>query len=158
MGRSGVITPVAMLKSVNIGGVTVKNASLHNYDEVIKKDIRVGDTVFVERAGEVIPEITASVPELRDGTETPVFPPETCPACGSPLERDEGKVAFFCPNKTRCPAQIQGQWETFVGKHAMNIDGLGTEKIAFLIQNGFVTDIPSLYHLKDYYDALVTLE
>lgn len=158
VGRSGIITPVAVLQSVNIGGVTVKNASLHNYDETAKKDIRVWDMVFVERAGEVIPEITASIKELRNGTELPIIAPQNCPACGTPLEQDEGKVAIFCPNKTFCPAQIQGQWETFAQKYAMNIDGLGTERIAFLLQNGFITDIVSLYHLHEHYDTLTTLE
>lgn len=106
VGRTGTVTPVANLEAVDVGGVVVRRATLHNYDELAKKGVREGDGVFIMRAGEVIPEIVSVLVELRDGTERIVTPPEVCPVCSTTLEQDEGKVAIFCPNK-HCPAKIQ---------------------------------------------------
>ncbi len=113
--RTGTVTPVANLEGVNVSGVIVRRATLHNYDELAKKWVREGDSVFIMRAGEVIPEIVSVITEVRDGSEKVIFPPEHCPICSTQLEQDEGKVAIFCPNK-HCPAKIQWQLEMFVGK------------------------------------------
>ena len=101
----------------------MRRATLHNYDELGKKDIREGDSVYIVRAGEVIPEVVMSIPEARTGTERYIFPPTLCPICLTPLRKETDKVALLCPNR-HCPAQIQGRFETFVGKQGLNIDGL----------------------------------
>lgn len=123
VGRTGTVTPVANLYPVEVTGVVVRRATLHNYDELLKKDVRVGDTVFIMRAGEVIPEIVSVVASVRDGTEAEVLVPTFCPVCNTLLEQESGKVAIFCPNQF-CPAKIQGQFEMFVSKQGLNIDGL----------------------------------
>ena len=115
VGRTGTVTPVANLEAVEVTGVIVKRATLHNYDELAKKDVRVGDSIFIMRAGEVIPEVVSVITEVRTGSEEKVFPPISCPVCSTRLEQDEGKVAIFCPNR-HCPAKIQGQLEMFVSK------------------------------------------
>lgn len=115
VGRTGTVTPVANLEPVEVTGVIVRRATLHNYDELGKKDVREGDSVFVMRAGEVIPEVVSVITEVRTGNEEKILPPEFCPVCSTHLEQDEGKVAIFCPNR-HCPAKIQGQLEMFVSK------------------------------------------
>ncbi len=122
VGRTGVITPVAQVEPVNIMGVTVKNATLHNYDEVEKKDLKIGDWVFIHRAGEVIPEIIAPISESRDGTEQPIIPPKNCPVCGSDTYKEGDKVALLCSNPA-CPARETQGLEWFVSKHGVDIDG-----------------------------------
>lgn len=121
-GRTGIVTPVAILEPVNVTGVTVSRATLHNYDELRAKDIMIGDEVFIVRAGEVIPEVVSVISEARDGSQKIVEIPTFCPSCQTPLTQDVGKVAIYCPNRAGCPAQIQGKMETFVSKHAMNIE------------------------------------
>ena len=115
VGRTGTVTPVANLEPVEVTGVIVKRATLHNYDELAKKDVRVGDSVFIMRAGEVIPEVVSVITDVRTGSEEKVLSPILCPVCSTKLEQDEGKVAIFCPNR-HCPAKIQGQLEMFVSK------------------------------------------
>lgn len=106
VGRTGTVTPVANLEPIEVTGVMVKRATLHNYDELTKKDVRIGDSVFVMRAGEVIPEIVSVLTEVRDGSEKVVKIPEHCPICHTKLKQDEGMVAIYCPN-SHCPAKIQ---------------------------------------------------
>ncbi len=155
--RTGTVTPVANLEAVDVGGVVVRRATLHNYDELMKKWVRVGDYVFIMRAGEVIPEIVSVLTELRDGSEKIVNPPENCPICQTQLEQDDGKVAIFCPNK-HCPAKIQGQLEMFVGKQGFNIDGCWVKQIELLLELGWITDFVSVFHLRNYREQFFTLE
>lgn len=114
VGRTGIITPVAILEPVNVGGVTVSRATLHNYDELAKKGVMEGDRVFIVRAGEVIPEVIGPITEVRDGSEKTIFPPTACPSCGTFLAQDEGKVALYCPARATCPAQTSGALKAFV--------------------------------------------
>jgi DNA ligase (NAD+) len=132
VGRTGTVTPVANLEAVDVGGVVVRRATLHNYDELTKKWVRVGDYVFIMRAWEVIPEIVSVIIEVRTGSEEVVVPPEICPICSTHLEQDDGKVAIYCPN-IHCPAKIQWQLEMFVWKQGMNIDGLGVKQIELFL-------------------------
>lgn len=157
VGRTGTVTPVANLEPVEVTGVIVKRATLHNYDELSKKWVREWDYVYIIRAGEVIPEIVSVISEVRSGEEKEVFPPEICPICGTNLEQEEGKVAIFCPNK-HCPAQIQGRLEVFVWKQGLNIDGLGTKQIELLLELGWITDFASIFHLHTYRERFFELE
>ena len=147
VGRTGIITPVATLTPVNIGGVTISRATLHNADEIARKDIRVGDTVFVERSGEVIPEVIKPVVEKRTGKEKVFKMPENCPACGSSLVRKERESAWRCEN-LQCSPQVQRRIEHFVSRNAMDIEGLGEKVIAQLIDAGLIKDFTDLYWLK----------
>ncbi|MEZ0396061.1 MAG: NAD-dependent DNA ligase LigA [Anaerolineales bacterium] len=146
VGRTGVLTPRAVLEPVEIGGVIVRNATLHNFDYIAEKDIRVGDRVLVKRAGEVIPYVIGPVPEVRTGAEQPYQPPETCPACGQPVEHFEGEVAWYCVNAA-CPAQLVRNVEHFVSKGAMDISGLGIKIVEKLIETGLVKDVADIYYL-----------
>ncbi|MCI0469144.1 MAG: NAD-dependent DNA ligase LigA, partial [Nitrospirae bacterium] len=128
VGRTGVITPVALLEPVRIGGVTVSRSTLHNWDEIERKDIRVGDYVIVERAGEVIPHVVTVITEKRSGKESQVLIPDKCPVCGSQVMREEEKVAVRCIGLD-CPAQIQERIRHFAGRSAMDIEGLGEKNV-----------------------------
>jgi len=148
VGRTGAVTPVANLFPVQLAGTVVKRASLHNADIISTLDVRIGDTVFVEKGGEIIPKITGVRLDLRPPEATPVnFPPE-CPECYTVLVRSEGESAWYCPNRSGCPPQIKGRLEHFINRKAMNIDTLGEGKIEILYDNGFVRDIADLYDLK----------
>jgi DNA ligase (NAD+) len=147
VGRTGVITPIAALSPVNIGGVTVSNASLHNMDEIERKDIRIGDEVLVERAGDVIPYVLRSFPERRTGTERKFTMPEHCPRCGGRVRREEEEVYYRCLN-VACPTKLEGGIKHFAGKHALDIDGLGDKLVHQLVETGLVKDLADLYHLK----------
>ena len=153
VGRTGVLTPVAVLDPVKIGGVTVSRATLHNADEVKRKDVREGDTVIVQRAGDVIPEIVAPVPSKRTGKEREFAMPETCPVCGSGIIRDtsgeKGKqgVMYRCVNMA-CPAILKEQIYHFASKDALDIDGLGRKIIQQMVDRGLVRDVSDLYTLK----------
>lgn len=157
VGRTGTVTPVANLEAVEVTGVIVRRATLHNYDELIKKDVREGDMVFVMRAGEVIPEIVSVLTEVRTGAEKPVVIPSLCPVCHTPLRQDDGKVAIYCPNP-HCEAKIQWRFEMFVSKQGMNIDGLGTKQIELFLDLGYVTDFASLFRLSSYREDIFKLE
>jgi DNA ligase (NAD+) len=146
VGRTGTLTPVALLKPVEVGGVTISRATLHNADEVARKDIRVGDTVKVERAGDVIPAIAERVPVLGEQRRTPFCMPDHCPVCGSTVGR-EGAY-FYCTGQSVCGAQIKGTIEHFASKHALNIDGLGKKTVAQLIDKQLVQSLADLYRLK----------
>ncbi len=147
VGRTGVLTPYAVLEPVEIGGVVVERATLHNFDYIAEKDIRVGDRVLVKRAGEVIPYVIGPVPEVRTGAEQPYRPPATCPACGQPVEHFEGEVAWYCVNAA-CPAQLVRNVEHFVSKGAMDISGLGIRIVEKLIEAGLVGDVADIFLLR----------
>jgi len=147
VGRTGVLTPYAVLEPVEIGGVVVERATLHNFDYIAEKDIRPGDRVLVKRAGEVIPYIIGPVTEVRSGAEKPYAPPSACPACGQPAEHFEGEVAWYCVNAA-CPAQLVRNVEHFVSKGAMDITGLGIKIVEKLIETGAVKDVADIYTLK----------
>lgn len=146
VGRTGVLTPRAALEPVEINGVVVKNATLHNFDYIAEKDIRPGDRVLVKRAGEVIPYVIGPVTDSRNGAEQPYIPPSTCPACGQPVEHFEGEVAWYCVNAA-CPAQLVRNVEHFVSKGAMDITGLGIKIVEQLIAARLVRDVADLYLL-----------
>ncbi|WP_413666268.1 NAD-dependent DNA ligase LigA [Mucilaginibacter sp. Mucisp86] len=147
VGRTGAVTPVANLKPVLLAGTTVKRATLHNANEIIRLDLHEGDTVFVEKGGEIIPKIISVNPEKRKADAVPVVYRTTCPACDTPLERKEGEAAFYCPNDEGCPPQIVGKMQHFIGRKAMNIDGLGDETIETLYNKGFISHISDIYEL-----------
>jgi len=155
VGRTGVLTPEAQLKAVSIGGVVVRQATLHNFDFIRDKDIRVGDQVLIKRAGEVIPYILASLPEKRDGSQVPFAIPTHCPSCGSAVEKDPEQVAYYCPNAS-CPAQLTRNVENFASRGAMDIAGLGEQIVAQLSKEGLVHSAVDLYSLKK--EDLLTLE
>jgi DNA ligase (NAD+) len=157
VGRTGTVTPVANLEAVDVGGVVVRRATLHNYDELSKKWVRIWDSVFIMRAWEVIPEIVSVITEVRDGSEVVVDIPTICPICSTRLDQDEGKIAIFCPN-THCSAKIQGQLEMFVGRQAMNIDGLGPRQIEDFIRQGWITDFASVFQLWRWATDMLGLE
>lgn len=146
VGRTGALTPVANLKPVALAGVIVSRATLHNEEEIQRKDIRVGDMVVVQRAGEVIPEIVEVVFLERTGEELPFEMPTVCPVCGTHVVRLEGEVVTRCPN-INCPARIQQALEHFVGRNAMNIDGLGERQLAQLVRHDLVRDAADIYSL-----------
>ncbi|MFC0516972.1 NAD-dependent DNA ligase LigA [Mucilaginibacter angelicae] len=147
VGRTGAVTPVANLKPVLLAGTTVKRATLHNANEIIRLDLHEGDTVFVEKGGEIIPKIISVNPEKRKADAVPVVYRTTCPACDTLLERKEGEAAFYCPNDEGCPPQIVGKMQHFIGRKAMNIDGLGDETIETLYGKGFIGHISDIYEL-----------
>lgn len=146
VGRTGALTPVAHLEPVEIGGVLVKRATLHNQDEIRKKDIRELDTVIVQRAGDVIPEVVKAIKEKRNGSEMIFTMPSLCPVCGTGVVKRQGEAVLRCPNPN-CPAQVRGAFRHFVSKGAMNIDGLGDRIITQLIEKGLVNEVADLYSL-----------
>lgn len=146
VGRTGALTPVAHLEPVELGGVLVSRATLHNQEEIDRKDIRERDRVIVQRAGDVIPEVVKTVFSKRTGNETKFVMPDACPACGSKIEKKPGEVVARCPN-VNCPAQIRGSIRHFVSKGGMNIDGLGDKLVFKLMDKGLVKDESDLYAL-----------
>lgn len=147
VGRTGTITPVAALRPVKIGGVTVSRSTLHNWDEVERKDIRIGDTVVIKRAGDVIPNVVAVIKEKRTGTERKFPPPRACPVCGSTVVRDEGGVAFRCIG-LNCPAQVLEKIIHYASRGAMDIEGLGEKNVELLYSRGLIKNFVDLYKLK----------
>lgn len=148
VGRTGAITPVANLKAVFLAGSTVRRATLHNADQIEKLDLRIGDTVFVEKGGEVIPKITSVDLKKRSKNSVPVIYIKKCPVCNTKLERKDGEAQHYCPNITGCPPQIKGRIEHFISRRAMNIDSLGEGKIEMLFDNELIKDPSDLYSLK----------
>jgi DNA ligase (NAD+) len=142
-----VLTPTAILEPVFIGGVTVKQASLHNYDLIAEKDIRIGDRVIVKRSGDVIPYVVGPVEAARTGNETQIEPPTTCPICQSPVERIEGEVAYYCTNPA-CPERVARNIEFFVSRGALDIAGLGERGVRQLLDAGLITDEADLFSLQ----------
>ncbi len=153
VGRTGAVTPVAELEPVLLAGTTVKRATLHNEDEIERLDLRIGDTVYVEKGGDIIPKITG-VDKERRAKDIQVFRiPDRCPVCGETLHRPEGEAVRRCVNKA-CPAQVQKSIEHFASRGAMDIDGLGESIVNLLISNGFIHDPGDLYNLKEKFDVL----
>lgn len=148
VGRTGAITPVANLDPVQLSGTVVKRASLHNADIINQLDLHIGDKVYVEKGGEIIPKITGVETSIRDLFAEKVEFITVCPECGTPLVRDEGEAAHYCPNEANCPPQIKGKMTHFVSRKAMNIDGLGEETIDLIYRNGLAKNIADLYTLK----------
>ncbi|MFN8177349.1 MAG: NAD-dependent DNA ligase LigA [bacterium] len=155
IGRTGIATPVAELSPVVVGGSTVRRATLHNLDEIRRKDIRPGDTVLVEKGGEVIPKVAAVLLDKRPKGSKPWRFPRRCPACGTKLVRDEEEVAYRCVN-VACPAQLEGRLEHFASRGAMDIEGLGTKLVTQLVAKGLVKDVGDVYSLR--FEDVVALE
>jgi DNA ligase (NAD+) len=147
VGRTGVITPFAIFEPIKIGGVTVTRSTLHNWDEIERKDIRIGDTVIVERAGDVIPHVIGVIKEKRTGKEKKVPIPERCPVCGAKAVREEGEVAVRCIGIS-CPAQVQERIIHFASRQAMDIEGLGEKNVELLYSKGLIKTFVDLYKLK----------
>jgi DNA ligase (NAD+) len=146
IGRTGKVTPTAQLEPVFLGGVTVVNASLHNYDQIAKLDVRLGDTVIVKRSGEVIPYVIGPVTAARDGSEAPILPPETCPFSGDAIVQLDGLVDYYCPNPF-CPERVFRSIEFFVSRGAMDIEGMGPQTVKTLIEKGFIQDEGDIFYL-----------
>lgn len=147
VGRTGTLTPVAHFDPVVLAGTTVKRATLHNYDDLARKDVRVGDTVVVEKGGDVIPKVVRVVVEKRRRGAPPFRMPEKCPVCGDPVVKEEGEVATRCVNPA-CPAVVREALRHFCGRRAMNIEGLGDKLVDQLVTAGLLTDVASIYELK----------
>ena len=148
VGRTGAITPVAQLKPVEISGTVVKRASVHNEDQIKKLDLRIGDQVFVEKGGEIIPKVTGVLLDKRNKSSQSFNFITHCPECNNQLIRDEGEAQHYCPNTDGCPPQIKGKMIHFIGRKQMNIDGIGSETIDLLYSEGLVRNIADLYELK----------
>jgi DNA ligase (NAD+) len=155
VGRTGVLAPTAVLEPVELGGVVVRNATLHNYDEIAKKDIRLGDTVLIKRAGDVIPYVIGPIVESRDGSQQVIEPPTHCPFCGEAVKRADGEVAIYCDNP-QCPEQLVRRVDYFVSRSAMDIDNFGGKTAVLLIQLGLIHDVADIYSLQR--DDLLALE
>ncbi len=156
VGRTGAITPVANLEPVLLSGTVVKRATLHNADVIQNLDLHLGDVVFVEKGGEIIPKIIRVDLASRHPLNERVSFITHCPECNTPLVRQEGESAWYCPNETGCPPQLKGKLEHFIGRKSMNIDGLGSETIDLLFQNKLINDVADLYDLKG--DDLISLD
>jgi DNA ligase (NAD+) len=156
VGRTGAVTPVANLKPVSLGGTIVKRASLHNQDQIEKLNLFLGDTVFIEKGGEIIPKVVGVNTSKRDSSFVPVAFIDTCPDCGFQLERKSGEAQHYCPNEENCPPQIKGRLEHFISRKAMNVEGLGSETIDLLFEKGLVHSIIDLYDLS--FDQIVNLD
>lgn len=146
VGRTGVLTPYAILEPVEVGGVTVRQATLHNFDYIAEKDIRIGDRVLLKRAGEVIPYVIGPVVEARTGREKPVPLPDRCPVCGEPVQRVPGEVAVYCANAS-CPAQLVRTLEHYASRGAMDVEGLGIKVAEQLVDAGLVSDVADIFRL-----------
>jgi DNA ligase (NAD+) len=158
VGRSGKITPVAKLKPVHVGGVTVSNATLHNEDYIKQRDIRIGDTVFIERAGDVIPKVVSAVLDKRPANAQPFHFPHTCPACGTKLVRLEDEADWRCPNVSGCPAQHDAFLRHFVSRGALDIDGLGEKQLEEFTRLGFINSAADIFHLNKHRAQIEQLE
>jgi DNA ligase (NAD+) len=156
VGRTGAVTPVANLKAVQLGGTTVRRASLHNSDQIKKIDLYEDDTVQVEKGGEIIPKIVGVNLDLRKPNASPVVFIDNCPECNTPLIRREGEVQHYCPNDSGCSPQIKGRIEHFIGRKAMDIDGLGAETVDVLVEKGWISSYADLYDLT--FEKLLTLD
>jgi DNA ligase (NAD+) len=155
VGRTGVLTPYARLEPVLVGGVTVREATLHNFEDLARKDLRPGDMVVVKRAGDVIPQVLRPILDLRPDEAEPYTPPQTCPSCGEPVVSPEEEVAVFCIN-VACPAQLVRSVEYFVSRSAMDIEGFGIKNAQLFVEQGFIKTIADVYHLER--ESLLALE
>lgn len=157
VGRTGAVTPVAELEPVKLAGSTISRATLHNYDEIKRKDIRIGDKVVIEKGGDVIPKVVAVITEERKKGSKPTLPPEKCPVCKSKLYKPEDEVALYCENP-ECPAQIKGRLIHFASRGAMDIEGLGEALIDLFVEKGFLKTFSDIYELKNHRDELIQIE
>ncbi|MDR3666863.1 MAG: NAD-dependent DNA ligase LigA [Ignavibacteriaceae bacterium] len=157
VGRIGTVTPVAELEPVFLSGSTISRATLHNFDEIKRKDIRIGDKVIIEKGGDVIPKIVGVVLAERDKKSKPVRPPSKCPVCNSGLFKPEDEVAWYCEN-SECPAQIRGRLEHFSARGAMDIEGLGEALINLFVEKGFLHSYDEIYNLKNHRNDLINIE
>jgi len=167
VGRTGTLNPYAVLEPVSVGGVTIKQAALHNEDDIRRKDIREGDTVIIQRAGEVIPEVVGPIPSKRSGQEKEfslldkIYDSQkgrpACPVCGAEVIQPEGEVMYYCSNAA-CPVQVQRSLEHYASRAAMDIQGIGESMSAILPSEGLVRDVADLYYLKDKREQLINLE
>lgn len=157
VGRTGAVTPVAELEPKLLAGSTISRATLHNFDEIGRKDIRVGDTVTIEKGGDVIPKVVEVILKERPANSKKTKPPEKCPTCGSKLFKPEGEVAFYCEN-SECPDQIKGRLEHFASRGAMDIEGLGESLIDLFVEKGFLKTYSDIYKLKNFKNDLVAIE
>ncbi|MCW9027700.1 MAG: NAD-dependent DNA ligase LigA, partial [Kangiella sp.] len=148
VGRTGALTPVARLEPVSVGGVTVSNATLHNMDEIARLDARIGDTVIIRRAGDVIPQVVSVILEKRPAKAEIILTPEHCPVCNSPVERTEGEAAIRCTGGLICSAQRKESIKHFASRKAMDIDGLGDKLVEIFADKGMVQSISDLYRLE----------
>jgi DNA ligase (NAD+) len=158
VGRTGILTPVAELEPINIGGVLVARASLHNQDEIDRKDIRIGDVVTVQRAGDVIPQVVEVRFDLRADDAERFYLPNNCPSCGAQAVREEDEAAVRCPSGLACPAQRLEHLSHFVSKEAFNIDGLGVKQLEFLLAQGYINSPADIFKLSDYADKIKLAE
>jgi DNA ligase (NAD+) len=156
VGRTGAVTPVANLNPVQLGGTTVKRASLHNQDQIEKLDLHIGDRVYVEKGGEIIPKIVGVNVEARKHNFQRIIFPHNCPVCSSLLVRKDGEAGHFCTNYKACPPQVKGKIDHFISRKALNIDGLGEETVDLLYENNLVKNVGDLYHLT--FDQLLKLD
>ncbi len=147
VGRTGAITPVANLKPVHLAGTVVKRASLFNYDFIEKMDLRIGDTVVIEKGGEIIPKVIDVKTELRHPDSKPFVYPANCPECGTPLVRKKDEALHYCPNEYGCPPQVIGRIQHFISKKAMDVQGIGDETVVLLYNKGLIIDVADLYEL-----------
>jgi len=157
VGRTGAVTPVAELEPKLLAGSTISRATLHNFDEIERKDIRVRDTVLIEKGGDVIPKVVEVVLNERPSGSRKTKPPDKCPTCGSKLFKPEGEVAFYCEN-TECPDQVKGKLEHFASRGAMDIEGLGESLIDLFVEKGFLKTYSDIYKLKNFKEELVAIE
>ena len=157
VGRIGTLTPVAELEPVFLSGSTISRATLHNFDEIKRKDIREGDKVIIEKGGDVIPKVVSVVLTERGKNSKPVKPPENCPVCGSSLFKPESEVAYYCEN-SECPAQVKGRIEHFAARGAMDIEGLGEALINLFVEMGFLKTYADIYDLKEKREELINIE
>ncbi|MGE5436361.1 MAG: NAD-dependent DNA ligase LigA, partial [Syntrophothermus sp.] len=157
VGRLGTLTPVAELEPVLLAGSTISRATLHNYDEILRKDIREKDKVIIEKGGDVIPKVVAVVTSERSKNSKEVIPPTNCPECGAKLFHPEGEVSYYCEN-TECPAQIRGRLEHFASRGAMDIEGLGEALIDLFVNLGYIKTYHDIYDLKDKKEELIKIE
>ncbi len=157
VGRTGVLTPYAVLEPVNVGGVVVRQATLHNFEDLARKDIRAGDTVVIKRAGDVIPQVVKPILDLRPPDSQSYRLPECCPSCGEPVVKPEDEVAVYCVNAA-CPAQLVRRVEYFVSRGAMDIEGFGIKIAEQLIQEGLIRDVGDIYSLHEFRQKLLALE
>lgn len=157
VGRTGSVTPVAELEPKFLAGSTISRATLHNFDEIVRKDIRVGDTVIIEKGGDVIPKVVQVVLSERSSGSRKAKPPEKCPTCGSKLFKPEGEVAFYCEN-SECPDQVKGRLEHFASRGAMDIEGLGESLIDLFVEKGFLKTYSDIYKLKTFKNNLVAID
>ncbi|MFK4785650.1 NAD-dependent DNA ligase LigA [Fusobacterium sp. MFO224] len=157
VGRTGKVTPVAELEEVEVSGSRVKRASLHNFDEILRKDIKIGDRVFIEKAAEIIPQVVKPIKEMRTGDEKEIIPPTKCPVCHSNLEKEEGLVDLKCTNR-HCRAKTQGKIEYFVSRDGMNIIGFGQKIVEKFLELGLIKNITDIYDLKNHREKIENLD